>query len=136
MEYKILCALEFNFMSPSSLRFLERYRKLSTTASDDQIFYFAQYINEISLLDSSLLKYKNSELAAASLILAAKSIKRINAWNKEMEKTTGYKEEDLRTVIEDVKSFAYEVNPKFLQTLKYKFSKQEYCEVSSIPFKF
>jgi hypothetical protein len=35
MEYKILCALEFNFMSPSSLRFLERYRKLSTTASDD-----------------------------------------------------------------------------------------------------
>lgn len=56
MEYKILSTLEFNFMSPSSLRFLERYnflpflvdsncfyrfRKLSTTASDDQIFYFA-----------------------------------------------------------------------------------------------
>ena len=58
MESKILSTLEFNFLAPSSLRFLERYRKLSTTASDDQIFYFAQYINEISLLDSSLLKYK------------------------------------------------------------------------------
>ena len=58
MESKILSTLEFNFMYPSSLRFLERYRKLSNTASDDQIFYFAQYINEISLLDSSLLKYK------------------------------------------------------------------------------
>lgn len=53
-----------------------------------------------------------------------------------MEKTTGLKEEDLKTVIDDVKSFVYEVNPKFLQTLKYKFSKQEYYEVANIPFKF
>ena len=58
METKILSTLDFNFMYPSSLRFLERYRKLSNTASDDQIFFFAQYINEISLLDASLLKYK------------------------------------------------------------------------------
>lgn len=41
METKILSSLEFNFMFPSSLRFLERFRKLSTTASDDQIFFFA-----------------------------------------------------------------------------------------------
>lgn len=114
MESKILSTLDFDFMFPSSLRFLERFRKLSTTASDDQIFYFAQYINEIALLDASLLKYKQSEIAAASLILSARAIKRINAWNKEMEKCTGYKEEDLKVAIEDVKQFAYEVNPKFL----------------------
>lgn len=114
MESKILSTLDFDFMYPSSLRFLERFRKLSTTASDDQIFYFAQYINEIALLDASLLKYKQSEIAAASLILSARAIKRINAWNKEMEKCTGYKEEDLKSAIEDVKQFAYEVNPKFL----------------------
>jgi len=53
-----------------------------------------------------------------------------------MEKWTGFKEEELRPAIEDVKSFAYEVNPKFLQTLKYKFSKPEYFEAASIPFKF
>ena len=53
-----------------------------------------------------------------------------------MEKATGMKDEDLKGVVEDVKSFAYEVNPKFLQTLKYKFSKVEYCEVSNIAFKF
>lgn len=41
MEFKILSALSFNLMSPSALRFLERFRKLSNTASDDQIFYFA-----------------------------------------------------------------------------------------------
>lgn len=136
MEYKILTTLEFNFLAPSALRFLERFRKLSNTASDDQIFFFAQYLCEISLLDASLLKYKQSEIAAAALALSAKAIKRINAWNKEMEKNTGYKEEDLKEVIEDVKSFAYEVNPKFLSTLKYKFTKPEYFEVANIPFKF
>jgi hypothetical protein len=41
MENKILATLDFDFMYPSSLRFLERFRKLSTTASDDQVFFFA-----------------------------------------------------------------------------------------------
>ena len=53
-----------------------------------------------------------------------------------MEKATEYKDEEMQKIVEDVKSFVLEVNPKFLTTLKYKFSKQEYQEVASIPFKF
>jgi len=53
-----------------------------------------------------------------------------------MEKSTGMTEESLRVVVADVKSFVVEVNPKFLTTLKYKFSKPEYMEVASLPFKF
>ena len=121
LEFEILSTLEFNFFVPSILRFLQRYRKLSNTASDDQIFFFAQYLSEISLLDAFFLKHKSSEIAAASFILSARSIKKVNAWNSEMEKWTGYKEKDLKTVIEDLKQFALEVNPKFLSTLKYKF---------------
>lgn len=108
----------------------------SIVGNDDKIFFFAQYLQEIALLDASLLKYNASELAAAALILAAKSIKKVNVWNKEMEKTTDYKEEHLQSVVEDVKGFVLEVNPKFLTTLKYKFSKQEYKEVANLPFKF
>lgn len=93
-------------------------------------------MQEIALLDASLLKYRPSEIAAASLILSAKNIKKINAWNKEMEKATELKEEYLAPIVEDVRSFALEVNPKFLTTLKYKFTKQEYMEVASIAFKF
>jgi len=87
-------------------------------------------------LDASLLKYDPSELAAAALILASKSIKKVNVWNKEMERATGYTEEHLLPIAEDVKSFILEVNPKFLTTLKYKFSKTDYKEVASLPFKF
>lgn len=44
MEREMLTALDFNMTAPTSYRFLERYRKLSTTANDDQVFFFAQYI--------------------------------------------------------------------------------------------
>ena len=53
-----------------------------------------------------------------------------------MEKITGMMDDDLQTVVEDVRGFVVEVNPKFLTTLKYKFSKAEYLEVAGLPFKF
>jgi hypothetical protein len=53
-----------------------------------------------------------------------------------MEKATQLKEDYMIKIVEDVRSFALEVNPKFLTTLKYKFSKQEYLDVASIAFKF
>ena len=121
MENQILTTLDFNFFAPSSLRFLERYRKISNTASDDQIFFFAQYLAEIALLDAFLLKHKPSHLAAAAFLLSAKCIKKINAWNNEMEKCTKIKNDDFKEAVEDLKQFALEVNPKFLSTLKYKF---------------
>ena len=137
MEQLILQTLDFDLTSPSAYRFLERFRKVSTiVSSEDKVFYFAQYIQEIALLDASLLKYNASELAGASLILATKAIKKVNVWNKEMERATDYSDEHLQPIAEDVKGFVLEVNPKFLTTLKYKFSKQEYKEVANLPFKF
>ena len=53
-----------------------------------------------------------------------------------MERATDYTEEHLQSIAEDIKGFVLEVNPKFLTTLKYKFSKQEYKEVATLPFKF
>jgi hypothetical protein len=106
-------------------------------ANDDQVFFFAQYIQEIALLDASLLKYRPSEIAGASLILACRALKKgTHPWNKEMESFTQMMEIDLQVVAEDVRSFVVEVNPKFLTTLKYKFSKTEYLEVAGLPFKF
>ena len=137
MEFKILKALDFDFTQPSIYRFLERFRKISPVNNDDQTFFFAQYISEICLLDTYLLKYKPSEIAAASLILAAGVTKNSRMiWNKDMERITGMKLEQLYEAIDDVRDFAQEVNPKFLQTLRYKFMKPQYLEVASLRMKF
>lgn len=136
MEHDMLTQLEFGILSPSAYRFLERFAKICSAANDEQVFFLAQYIQEISLLDESLLKYRPSEIAAGSLILAVKSLKKANGWNAEMEKHTGITEESLAGVTEDVRSFVTEVNPKFLTTLKYKFQKPDYKEVANLPFNF
>jgi len=94
----------------------------------------AQYLCEIAMLDAFLLKHKPSKIAAAAFILSTKLIRKTNAWNKEMSKWSQYTENDLKETTDDLKQFAVEVNPKFLPTLKYKFSKQEYLNVANIPF--
>ena len=97
MELDMLSVLQFQVQLPTSYRFLERFRKLSlVTANDDKMFFFAQYLQEIALLDASLLKYRSSEIAAASLILAARNLKKVGTfWNKEMEKATGMLDAEL-----------------------------------------
>ncbi len=45
MEMQILQVLEFDVTTPSALRFLQRYVKLSAISSDTQkVLFFAQYL--------------------------------------------------------------------------------------------
>jgi hypothetical protein len=56
-----------------------------------QIFFLAQLIQELTMLKSSLLIYKPSEIAAASLILANKRLGTSkNVWTSEIESQTEY----------------------------------------------
>ena len=52
MEQKILFSLEFDIQQTSSYRFLERYSKIAK--ADSVIFYLAQYLLELALLDSKM----------------------------------------------------------------------------------
>ena len=136
MEKDILHKLNFMITVPSAYRFLQRYRRLSGAFNNDEVFYYAQYILEVSLLDATLLRFKPSQMAAAAMILSARQLCKKHTWNKEVEQFTGYSESDLKTAISEVKQFAVEINPKFIQILKYKFSKNEYLNVSKHQFKF
>ena len=137
MEKDILLTLDFKVTSPSSYRFLQRFKRISEkTANDDELFFYAQYVQEVSLLDASLLRFTPSQIAAASMILAAKQLRKTNCWDEDLEKFTGYTSEDLKEACDEVRSFAVEINPKFISTLKYKFSKPEYMKVANYQFKF
>lgn len=109
---------------------------MTPLVNDDEVFFYAQYVLEICLLEAAFLKFKPSKIAAACLILSCKQLKKIDAWNKDMEKFTTYSENDLREVIKEVKLFVNEINPKFISILKYKFSKPEYMKVANHQFKF
>lgn len=137
MEKDILHTLNFMITVPSSFRFLQRYRRLSGLLNNEEVFYYAWYILEICLLDASLLRFKPSQLAAAALILSSRQLCNKNGWNKEVEGWSGYSEAiHLKEAIQEVKTFAMEINPKFIQVLKYKFGKSDCLHVSKHTFKF
>lgn len=85
MEKEILHKLNFMITVPSAYRFLQRYRRLSGAFNNDEVFFYAQYLMEISLLDATLLRFKPSQLAAASLILSSRQLSKKNSWNREVE---------------------------------------------------
>ena len=58
MEKEILTTLGFNLTAPSAYRFLQRYRTLNPTCNNDEVFFYAQYLQEIQLLDASLLRFR------------------------------------------------------------------------------
>ena len=109
---------------------------MSGAFNNDEVFFYAQYLLEIALLDATLLRFKPSQLAASALILSSRQLSKKNAWNREVEQFTGYSEADLKDTLNEVKQFAMEINPKFIQILRYKFSKNEYLQVSKHQFKF
>ena len=53
-----------------------------------------------------------------------------------MVKFTGITEKDIAEATKEIKLFVYEINPKFISILKYKFSKSEYMKVANYQFKF
>jgi hypothetical protein len=58
MEMQILSSLEFEMTETSSYRFLERYGKIAK--ADSVVFYLAQYLLELALLDSKMNQYPPS----------------------------------------------------------------------------
>jgi hypothetical protein len=51
---------------------MQRFRRLNQVFFNDEVFFYAQYILEIGLLEASFLKFKPSMLAASALILSSK----------------------------------------------------------------
>lgn len=68
MERKILFNIEFGITETSSYRFLERYSKIAK--ADSVIFFLAQYLLELALLDSKMNQYMPSLLASTAIYVA------------------------------------------------------------------
>jgi hypothetical protein len=80
MEKEILQTLGFILTAPSAYIFLKRYSHLSEMYSNKEVFFFAQYIQEVAMLDASLLRFRPSEIAASSLILASLQLRKTSGW--------------------------------------------------------
>merc|ERR1719476_827184 len=119
MEVAMLTALEFQICRPTSLNFLERYKFINscTDAHRD----LAQYLLELTLVDYKMIKYTPSHLAAASILLSNKLLRR-PSWTPVAIRHTKMTEPMLKICAKEIcvlLEFA-EHNP--LQAVRKKFS--------------
>ena len=97
MEEQILFHLQFEIQQTSAYRFLERYTKIAK--ADHVVFFLAQYLLELGLLDSKMNQYPPSLLASTALYVAlrvtlngsrrSKSSTK-SVWNHDLIENTGY----------------------------------------------
>ena len=130
MEKKILRTLEFEVTIVTPYRFLEVYKKMLRL--NEETFYYAWYLIELSLVDYKMLKFKPSEVAASACLIAWKMMR--NWMMEDFEEKTGYSEEQLRECSKQICVYLQEEEKGKLHAVKEKFSQTKYKQVAKNKF--
>lgn len=123
-EQKILSALGFNLSVPSSNRFLQRFARLSN--SPKKATFLAQYLLELSLIESGMLVHTPSTLAAAAACLSNKLC------CEEYKEIKGFPKENLNKCMKNMVTMLQEAPNGSLQAVRRKFSTVKFMEVAQI----
>jgi hypothetical protein len=117
MEENILKTLSYQITIPSAHAFLVRY--LKAAHADKRIVQLSCYILDGTLQSYNLLHYLPSQLAAAAVFIARRTVGR-NSWSPTLLKYSAYCEEDIipvaRAVLAEKSSSSTElraVNKKY-----------------------
>ncbi|XP_013401276.1 G2/mitotic-specific cyclin-B3 [Lingula anatina] len=130
MEMSILKTVDFDLGVPLSYSFLRRFAKCARAPMN--ILTLARYILETSLMDYQFIQYKDSEMAAACLLLALK-MKKTGEWSKTMIYYTGYNIEHLMPIAVALNTMLTSPSHKNLNTIKSKYSHSVFFEVALTP---
>lgn len=131
MEGRMLTEFEFDITNPTSYRFLERFAQVCDTPT--QLWYLAQYLIELPLIEQRMLSYTPSNIAASALYLARKILMRKEGhWTAELQRHTGYTEEQLRSCAKDMCILITCIEKCSLQAVRKKFSTKKFHEVALI----
>lgn len=80
--------MEFDFNLPSAFRLAQRFADL-TNDMDEEVFIFACYLMELSLVDIKMNKWLPSRIAASAIYLSKKILKRDDPWCRVLAFYTG-----------------------------------------------
>jgi G2/mitotic-specific cyclin-B, other len=127
MEEKILKTLEYQITIPSAHAFLVRY--LKAAHADRRIVQLSCYILDGTLQSYNLLHYLPSQLAAAAVLIARKTVGR-NAWSPTLLKYAEYVEEDIIPVARAILSEKSGASSE-LRAVNKKYSSQRYGAVAT-----
>lgn len=127
MEETILKALEYNVTVPSANVFLVRFLKAGH--ADKKIVQLSCFLLDGTLQTYNLLHYLPSQLAAAAVFIARRTVGR-NAWSPTLLKYAGYCEEEVAPIARALLAEKANSNSE-LRAVHKKYSSHRYGAVSS-----
>lgn len=127
MEETILKTLEYQITIPSAHAFLVRY--LKAAHADKKIVQLSCYILDGTLQSYELLHYLPSQLAAAAVFIARRSVGR-NSWSPTLLKYAEYCEEEVIPVARAILAEKKNTSPE-LRAVNKKYTSSRYGGVAS-----
>jgi len=128
MEEIILKKLEYQITIPSAHAFLVRY--LKAAHADKKIVQLSCFILDGTLQSYNMLHYLPSQLAAAAVFIARRTVGR-NAWSPTLLQYAQYREEDIKPVARAVLAEKSD-SPTELKAVNKKYTSSRYGGVASI----
>ena len=128
MENKMLSSLNFNVTFPTQWTLFEIFkRKLDL---DEKTYKLAWFLMELCLINYKSLKYKMSQIAASSILIACKTmnIYRTDWFNNRI----GINEKDLEECCKEIYDFNAYNSSHNLKAIRKKFSSSKFDEVAKI----
>jgi G2/mitotic-specific cyclin-B, other len=129
MEETILKTLEYNITIPSAHAFLVRF--LKAAHADRRIVQLSCFILDGTLQSYNLLHYLPSQLAAAAVFIARRTVGR-NSWSPTLLKYASYREEDIAPVARAVLAEKASASPE-LRAVNKKYTSSRYGGVANMP---
>jgi len=132
MEVSMLSALEFKICRPTAVNFLERYQYVNGCSEAQKDL--AMYLLELTLVDYKMVKYSPSLLAAASILLSNKLLRRQPSWSAANEKQTKLTEQMLKECAKEMCSLLEQAETSPLQAVRKKYSQLKHHAVAKLNF--
>ncbi|XP_011647865.1 G2/mitotic-specific cyclin-B3 [Pogonomyrmex barbatus] len=132
MEMNVLKVVNFDLGIPLSYRFLRRYARCAKVSMPT--LTLARYILEHSLMDYTTIRFSDSKMAAAALLLAL-LMKDLGGWNSTLEYYSGYKLSDIRDICNLLNQGLHKKHKETLKTVHSKYSHKIFFEVAKLPLK-
>jgi hypothetical protein len=133
MESEIVNSLEFKFTVPTIHSYLCRY--LKAAHADRTMVQLACYLTERTLQEYSMLKFLPSTIAAASVLVARKTLKR-HPWSPTLVKYTNYDECDLQACVDEMNGAISLSATQQQQAVYRKYSSSKFGTVAKLPLVF
>ena len=135
MEESILKCLNFNITFPTALRYLEIFTETLNNGDDNitntEGFMFSRYLIELSLVEYTMLKYTNGEIAISAYYISYKMNNEMLCSLERIAKAFGYDQQRIKECSKDICTILDNAESYWLHAVKKKFSLEQYKNVAN-----